>query len=70
MVTKADGNKTFLINASGGKPEKPAPDSGEIIQLPIIQSAAGQSAVKTIQSGDQPITVWRQQTEIGAAIVC
>jgi hypothetical protein len=36
MVTKVDapGSVLYLINASGGRPEEPAPDSGEVIQLP------------------------------------
>jgi hypothetical protein len=69
MVTKVDGNTIFLINASGGKPEEPAPDSGEVIQLPVVQSAAGQAAVKTVKPGDQLITVWSQQTAIKATII-
>jgi hypothetical protein len=69
MVTKVDGNTIYLINASGGRPEEPAPDSGEVIQLPVVQSAAGQAAVKSVQPGDQLITVWSQQTAIKATII-
>lgn len=69
MCTKVDGNTIYLINASGGRPEEPAPDSGEVIQLPVVQSAAGQSAVKTVQPGDPLITVWSQQTAIKATII-
>jgi len=69
MCTKVDGGTIYLINASGGKPEEPAPDSGEIIQLPVVQSAAGQSAVKTVQPGDNLVTVWSQQTAIKATII-
>ena len=69
MVTKVDGATLFLINASGGRPEEPAPDSGEVIQLPVVQSAAGQAAVKSVQPGDQLITVWSQQTAIKATII-
>ena len=69
MVTKIDGATVFLINASGGRPEEPSPDSGEVIQLPVAQSAAGQAAVKTFGPGDQLITVWSQQTAIKATVI-
>ena len=69
MVTKVDGNTVFLMNASGGKPEEPAPDSGEVIQMPPVQTAAGQAAVKNVKVGDQVITVWSQQTAIKATII-
>ena len=69
MVTKVDGATIFLINASGGKPDEPAPDSGEVIQLPVAQSAAGQAAAKSAKPGDLLITVWSQQTAIKATII-
>ena len=69
MVTKVDGATIFLINASGGKPDEPAPDSGEVIQLPVAQSAAGQAAAKSTKPGDLMITVWSQQTAIKATII-
>ena len=71
MVTKVDPATytIFLINASGGKPDEPAPDSGEVIQLPVIQTAAGQAAFKSVQPGDQLVTVWSQQTAIKATII-
>jgi hypothetical protein len=69
MVTKVDGATIYLINASGGKPEEPAPDSGEVIQLPSIQSAAGQAAFASVKPGDVLITVWSQQTAIKATII-
>ena len=71
MVTRTDpGSYTiFLINASGGKPDEPAPDSGEVIQMPVIQTAAGQAAFKSVQPGDQLVTVWSQQTAIKATII-
>ena len=52
MVTKVDGATIYLINASGGKPDEPSPDSGEVIQLPVAQSAAGQAAAKSAKPGD------------------
>jgi hypothetical protein len=69
MVTKVDGATLYLINASGGRPEEPAPDSGEVIQLPVVQTAAGQAAVKSVKVGDQVITVWSQQTAIKATVI-
>lgn len=71
MVTKVDpaANTIYLINASAGLPEEPAPDSGEVIQLPIVRSAAGVSAVKAVKPGDELITVWSQQTAIKATII-
>jgi hypothetical protein len=69
MVTKVDGNTIYLINASGGRPEEPSPDSGEVVQLPVVQSPAGQAAVKTVKVGDQLVTVWSQQTAIKATII-
>jgi hypothetical protein len=69
MVTKVDGATIYLINASGGRPEEPSPDSGEVIQLPVVQTAAGQAATKTVQVGDQVVTVWSQQTAIKATII-
>jgi hypothetical protein len=69
MVTKVDGNTLYLINASGGRPEEPAPDSGEVVQLPVVQSPAGQAAVKSVKVGDQVITVWSQQTAIKATVI-
>ena len=69
MVTKVDGATIYLINASGGRPDEPSPDSGEVIQLPVAQTAAGQAAVKTVKVGDQVITVWSQQTAIKATVI-
>ena len=69
MVTKVDGATIYLINASGGRPEEPAPDSGEVIQLPPVQTAAGQAAAKSTKPGDLMITVWSQQTAIKATVI-
>ena len=69
MVTKVDGATIYLINASGGKPDEPAPDSGEVIQLPVAQSAGGQAAAKGAKPGDLLITVWSQQTAIKATVI-
>jgi len=71
MVTKVDlpTNTVFLINASGGKPDEPAPDSGEVIQLPPIVTDKGKAALQTIKVGDQITTVFSQQTAIDATII-
>jgi hypothetical protein len=71
MVTKVDpaANTIYLINASAGRPEEPAPDSGEVIQMPVIQSQAGLAAMKSVKPGDELITVWSQQTAIKATII-
>ena len=71
MVTKVDlpRNTVYLINASGGEPDKPAPDSGEVIQMPPIVTPAGKAALQTIKVGDTITTVFSQQTAIDATII-
>jgi len=71
MVTKVDPatNTIFLINASGGEPDKPAPNSGEVIQMPQVVTDAGKAALRTLQPGDQVTTVFSQQTAIKATII-
>ncbi len=71
MVTKVDPatNTVFLINASGGEPDKPSPDSGEVIQMPPIVTDAGKAALRTLQPGDVITTVFSQQTAIKATVI-
>ena len=71
MVTRVDAanGSIFIINASNGRPEDPSPDSGEVIQLPVAQTAAGQAAAKGTKPGDLLITVWSQQTAIKATVI-
>jgi hypothetical protein len=71
MVTGVDAaaGKLLVINASNGRPEDPSPDSGEIITLPTIQSAAGKQALAMVKPGDLVTTVWSQQTAIKATII-
>jgi hypothetical protein len=71
MVTKVDvpNNTVFLINASGGEPDKPAPNSGEVIQMPQIVTAPGKAALATLKPGDQVTTVFSQQTAIKVTII-
>jgi hypothetical protein len=71
MCTKVDPatNTVFLINASGGEPDKPAPDSGEVIQMPRIVTADGKAALRTLNPGDQLVTVFSVQTAVKATII-
>jgi hypothetical protein len=71
MCTKVDlaNNVVYLINASGGEPDKPSPDSGEVIQMPQIVTDAGKAALRTLQPGDQITTVFSQQTAIKVTII-
>lgn len=71
MCTKVDlaANTVYLINASGGEPDKPAPDSGEVIQMPPIVTEAGKAALRTLKPGDLITTVFSQQTAIDATII-
>ncbi|OFX04357.1 MAG: hypothetical protein A3D94_22890 [Alphaproteobacteria bacterium RIFCSPHIGHO2_12_FULL_66_14] len=71
MTTKVDkaANTIFLINASGGEPDKPSPDSGEVIQLPQVVTAAGKAALAALGPGQQIVTVWSRQTAIKVTII-
>jgi len=71
MVTRVDpaANVIYVINASAGRPEEPSPDSGEVIQMPQVQSAAGRQALAAIKVGDQVTTVWTHQTAIKVTII-
>jgi hypothetical protein len=71
MCTKVEPatNTVFLINASGGEPDKPAPDSGEVIQMPQIVTADGKAALRTLNPGDQLVTVFSVQTAVKATII-
>ena len=71
MTTKIDPatNTIFLINASGGEPDKPSPDSGEVIQLPPVVTAQGKAALAALGPGQQIVTVWSRQTAIKVTII-
>jgi len=71
MVTKTDvpSSTLWLINASNGRPEEPSPASGEVIQLPQIQSAQGRAALATLKPGDLVTTVWTHQTAIKVTVI-
>ncbi len=71
MCTRVDtaASTVYLINASGGEPDKPSPDSGEVIQMPQIVSPAGKAALATLKPGDQITTVYSVQTALKATII-
>ena len=71
MCTKIDPttNTIFIINASAGRPEEPTPSSGEVVQMPQIRTAAGIAAMKTLNPGENVISVWSQQTAIKVTII-
>jgi hypothetical protein len=71
MCTKVDlaNNVVYLINASGGEPDKPAPDSGEVIQMPQVVTPEGQAALKMIKVGDTIVTVFSVQTALNVTII-
>lgn len=71
MVTKVDpaSGSLYIINASNGRPEDPSPDSGEVIQMPQVQTPAGRQALASIKPGEEVITVWTHQTAIKATII-
>ncbi|HTR87301.1 MAG TPA: hypothetical protein VMI56_22655 [Reyranella sp.] len=71
MVTKTDpaSGTVFIINASGGEPDKPAPDSGEVIQMPQIKTEPGLAALKALKPGDMLTTVYSVQTAVKVAII-
>jgi hypothetical protein len=71
MCTKVDlpSSTIFIINASNGRPEEPSPDSGEVIQMPQVRTAAGKAALQQIKVGDPITTVWSQQTAIKVTII-
>ena len=48
----------WLSNDSNGRPEEPSPNSGEVIQLPQVQTAAGRQALASLAPGELVTTVW------------
>lgn len=71
MVTQVSPSNGGLsiINASNGRPEEPSPNSGEVITMPQIQTAAGKQALGTLKPGDIVNTVWTHQTAIAVKII-
>ena len=71
MVTKIDpaNSQIFLIYKSGGEPDRPAPNAGEVIQLPRVVSDAGKAAMASFKPGDDIVTVWSQQTALKVTII-
>jgi len=71
LCTKIDSanNVVYLINASGGEPDKPAPDSGEVIQMPQIVTDPGKAGLQAIKVGDLIVTVFSVQTAIKVTVI-
>ena len=71
MITKVDpaNSQIFLIYKSGGEPDKPSPNSGEVIQMPKIVSPEGKSAMAALKPGDEVVTVFSQQTALNVKII-
>jgi len=71
MVTKVDpaNSQFYIIYKSGGEPDRPAPNAGEVIQMPRIVTQQGKAAMGALKPGDDAITVWSQQTAINVTII-
>jgi hypothetical protein len=71
MVTKVDPSiaQIYLIYKSGGEPDRPAPNAGEVIQLPRVVSDQGKAALAQLKPGDDIVTVWSQQTALKVTII-
>ena len=71
MVTKVtpENGGLWLINASNGKPEEPSPNSGEVITMPQVLTAAGKQSLASLKPGDVVNTVWTHQTAIAVKII-
>jgi len=71
MVTKVDpaNSQFYIIYKSGGEPDRPAPNAGEVIQLPRVVADAGKAALATLKPGDDVVTVWSQQTALNVKII-
>jgi len=71
MVTKVDpaNSQFYIIYKSGGEPDRPAPNAGEVIQLPRVVSDAGKASMASLKPGDDVVTVWSQQTALNVKII-
>jgi Cu/Ag efflux protein CusF len=71
MVVKTDleHSTVDIINASTGEPDVPAPNSGEVIRLPQIQTEPGRTALATLKAGDNLTAVYSVQSAFRIAIV-
>lgn len=68
QVNAANGG-LWLINASNGKPEEPSPNSGEVITMPPVRTAAGKQSLQALKPGVVVNTVWTHQTAIAVKII-
>ena len=71
MVTKTEpaAGFVYIVNASSGEPDAPAPDSGEVIRLPQIVTDEGKAALATLKPGDHLTAVYSVQTAFKVAII-
>jgi len=71
MVTRVDpaNSQFYVIYKSGGEPDRPQPNAGEVIQLPRVVSDAGKAAMMSLKPGDDVVTVWSQQTALNVKII-
>ena len=71
MVTKVDpaNSQFYIIYKSGGEPDRPAPNAGEVIQLPRVVTDPGKAAMAGLKPGDDVVTVWSQQTALKVTII-
>jgi hypothetical protein len=71
MVVKTypDAGAVDIINATGGEPDAPPPNSGEVIRLPQIRTQAGLAALKALKPGDNATFVYSVQTALKVHII-
>jgi hypothetical protein len=71
MVVSTDpaAGTVDIINASSGEPDRPSPDSGEVIRLPQIRSPEGLAALQTLKPGDQLTAVFSVQSALEVQII-
>lgn len=71
MVVRTDPERATvdIINASSGEPDRPSPDSGEVIRLPQIRSPEGQEALKILKPGDHLTAVFSVQSALSVLII-
>jgi hypothetical protein len=71
MVVKTypDAGAVDIINAIGGEPDVPPPNSGEVIRLPQIRTAPGRAALAQLKVGDGATFVYSVQTAFKVHII-
>lgn len=67
--TYPDVGSVDIINAVGGDPDAPPPNSGEVIRLPQIRTAAGLAALAQLKAGELATFVYSVQTALKIHII-